>query len=538
METTLKQYWLAGYKTLPTLPDKSPVKGMSWKGGVNDLEKYTHGVGIICGEISGGLECLDFDNHQNTAKKVLSEFLTGETLEIYKKYKLPIERSLNGGFHLLYRCDVVGDNQKLAAVPVIGNGKWKPDVIIETRGEGGYFVAAPTEGYRVVRNNILKIARITPEEREVLIETAKSFNVWHQVIKVEQEEGERPGEIYNRKGEAIAEAKSALLSAGWTEVRDREWRRPEKDRGISATFGKVAENVFYCFSSNAHPFDSDSAYTPFQIVSLLEYGGDFKKFATELSKRYSDELTGGRGEERLIGGTGVKPVTESEYKGILRRAHIDLQIPISKPPIVMQIRDYEIGGSFERRLFTLGNFSCITGKSKSKKTFLTSLMLASATCNGMIEKKFISHLPDGKKHVVLFDTEQSEYDAYITAKRIPKILGAEWENFKAFDLREYSPKQRCEIIDFAIREFKNNIGYMVIDGIADLATAINDEEEASRVVSLLMKWTKVYNCHITTVIHQNKNDNYATGHLGSAIMKKSECVISVEKNDTEHRPQA
>lgn len=60
----------------------------------------------------------------------------------------------------------------------------------------------------------------------------------------------------------------------------------------------------------------------------------------------------------------------------------------------------------------------------------------------------------------------------------------------------------------------------MIDGIADLAMAINDEIEASRVVSLLMKWTKLYNIHITLVIHQNKNDEYATGHLGSAILKR------------------
>ncbi len=46
-----------------------------------------------------------------------------------------------------------------------------------------------------------------------------------------------------------------------------------------------------------------------------------------------------------------------------------------------------------------------------------------------------------------------------------------------------------------------------------------------------MKWTKVYNLHITVIIHQNKNDNYATGHLGSSITKKAECVMSVAKDE-------
>jgi len=534
METTLKQYWLAGLATLPTKPDKSPdVKG-TWKEGVKDLSQYKHGIGVICGNASQGLECIDFDNHFGDSQKVMAQFLTGDVKKIYEKYKLPIEKTLSGGFHLLYRCAVISGNQKLASRPKKDkNDKWVPDTIIETRGEGGYFVIAPTEGYKVVRNDILRIAKITPEEREVLLENARSFNTWHKVVPVEQEERERPGDVYNTKPEAAKEAKSALLEAGWTEVRDKEWRRPEKKHGISATFGRVAENVFYCFSSSAPPFDPNSAYTPFQVVTLLKYNGDFKAFATKLAKIYSEELPVNEQEkeEKKIGGSGLLPVTESEYEGILRKAHINLQVPVTNPPIVMRIKDYEIGEYVEKRMFTLGNFSCITGKSKSKKTFLTSLFLASATSNSMVERKFISNFPENKKYALLFDTEQSEYDAYVTAKRVHKILGAEWPNFGAFDLREYTPRQRCAIINHALsKQFKGNVGYVVIDGIADLATAINDEEEASRVASLLMKWTKIHNIHITTVIHQNKNDNFATGHLGSAIMKKAEMVISVTKS--------
>jgi len=46
-----------------------------------------------------------------------------------------------------------------------------------------------------------------------------------------------------------------------------------------------------------------------------------------------------------------------------------------------------------------------------------------------------------------------------------------------------------------------------------------------------MKWTKVYNIHILCIIHQNKHDNFATGWLGSSIMKKTEAIISVTKDD-------
>jgi len=112
------------------------------------------------------------------------------------------------------------------------------------------------------------------------------------------------------------------------------------------------------------------------------------------------------------------------------------------------------------------------------------------------------------------------------------MLGYYDEQFQAFDLREFTPLERCKMIERAIEKAQNYVSYVVIDGIADLAMAINDEIEASRVVSLLMKWTKQYNIHITLVIHQNKNDEYATGHLGSAILKKAECIISVKKDLT------
>ena len=128
-----------------------------------------------------------------------------------------------------------------------------------------------------------------------------------------------------------------------------------------------------------------------------------------------------------------------------------------------------------------------------------------------------------------FDTEQSTYEAFIVGKRIEKMLTHQKDEKGFFALREYEPLERCNIISHALEKFKDNIGYVLIDGIADLAKCNNDEEEATRVVSLLMKWTKIYNCHITVVIHQNKGDNFATGHLGSSIMKKSEVIISVEK---------
>ena len=534
MRKIAKEYMNHGLAVLPCKLDKSPDVNGSWKGGITDLSLYdkANGIGILCGEISGGLECLDFDAHFGDAKENISKFIK-EIQDIYDKYKFPIEKTQNGGFHFLFRCKQNRGNQKLASKPLLDpkTKKWKPDAIIETRGEGGYFVSAPTSGYKIIRNNILDIPEITIEERNIIISVCKSFNEWHDVIKDKFEEKDKPGDLFNQDVNSKDEMINCLKRHGWFEIKVGYWRRPNKKDGISATLGKVADNIFYNFSSNAYPFEPEKGYTPFQVVCLLDYKGDFSEFAKELSKRYEINVP----EKKEFGKINKKEEKKdkSELDKLLNQSYINLQIPVIKPPVIMKINDFENGEIAIKRLFTLSNFSAITGKSKSKKSYLATVFLAAATANYEIFNKISGNFPQNKRGVLLFDTEQSEYDAYIASNRVNRLINLNSENFGAFGLREFTPKERREIIGYALDLYKGNIGYIVIDGIADLAYTINNEEEASDIVNLLMKWTKVYNCHITVIIHQNKNDNYATGHLGSSILKKAEAIISVTKDDVD-----
>ena len=541
MIEALQKYNKLGIKCLPVQKSKMPIDGLkTWKGGIDIPQFYkdAYGIGLICGTDSGNLECLDIDNHSSDAKDIISNFINiPEINELYKKYNFPIESTMNGGYHIIYRCDeTLTGNTKLARRP-----KWnektnrhEPDAIIETRGEGGYFIADPTPGYKVVKNNISKIPVITLPERSVLFEVARSFNTWiDREKKNDNEQKDKPGDIYNNKSEAIIDARNCLLSAGWTETRPGMWCRPGKKGGISATFGQVAENVFYNFSSSAYPFEPDTGYRPFQIVALLKHNGDFSAFAKELTERYSDITRSSIPEKKKK----PDPLKENELEDILGKAYIDIDIPVNKPPICMYIHNKISGTSHYDtfRLFTLGNFSAITGKGKSKKTFLTSLILAAAATGNTIQDKFKGSLPANKTGVLLFDTEQSGYDAWITSKRVREIAESNIPNFGSFDLREFDPLQRCQIIDYGIKKYSDNLGFVIIDGIADLVKTINDEDEAVRVVTMLMKWSKKYNIHICNVIHQNKNDNYATGWIGSTIIKKAEAVLSVERDRSDRK---
>jgi|GEM_PF-6005831 len=533
MITAFKKYKASGLTCLPTAKDKLPAipKGESWLMGWNNESEYerSFGIGIVCGNLSGNLECLDFDNSFGDAKQVLSDFLQIEEIKsIYEKYKLPIQSTMSGGFHVLYRCSVVQGNQKLASRPKYDTitKKHKKTVLIETRGEGGYFCIDPTPGYKFVRNDIFKINNITPDEREILISGCKSFNTFAEIKQRQEENKDLPGNQFNNDPSSVNEMQKALRGAGWAEPREGLWLRPGKKKGITATLGKVAPGIFYNFSTNSDPFEDNHPYSAFQVVALLNYNGDFSRFAKELAVRYNSDTPKEEPKKE------VKTVNQLDE--IIKKCYIDIEVPVAKPPIIMRIKTKHGTDTIFTRVLTLGNFSAIYGKSKAKKTFLATLFMVCAARGGELDYTIQSDLPVNRRGVALFDTEQSNYDAYITAKRVCDMSGKHNRNFVSFDLREFTPFERCNIINRFIETKSNYVSYIVIDGITDLAMAINDEIEASRVVSLLMKWTKVYNVHITVIIHQNKNDNFATGHLGSSIMKKAECLISVTKDATDN----
>ena len=220
---------------------------------------------------------------------------------------------------------------------------------------------------------------------------------------------------------------------------------------------------------------------------------------------------------------------KNEIENMLLEARVDTSKKLERPPAIISRVEPGPGQYLYRRLFTLGNFSCLIGKAKSKKTFLLSLLTASAI---KPDQEFYSELPKNKSGILYFDTEQGDYDCQNTIQRIETMTGQK-NCLNAFSLRQFTPAQRCEIIEQAFLKWGENTGFCVIDGVADLATAVNDEVEATRVTSMFLRLTKVYNCHIATVLHQNKNDNFAMGWIGSQIMKKAEIIISVTKSKSD-----
>ena len=95
-------------------------------------------IAVVCGAVSGGLECLDFDAG-GEVWPAWAEMIEGERPGLLAR--LYMERSPRGGRHLVYRISGIDvPPQKLHAGRP---GSKKVEVLIETRGEGNYFVCCP-----------------------------------------------------------------------------------------------------------------------------------------------------------------------------------------------------------------------------------------------------------------------------------------------------------------------------------------------------------------------------------------------------------
>lgn len=253
------------------------------------------GLAIICGKVSGNVECLDFDNKLNNADEIFNKWTNIKPVnDILKKNLFPIERTLSGGFHVWYKCEFIQQNQKLAHITVdkIQN---KIETIIETRGEGGYCITAPSEGYELINGDFADIPIITPDERETLFIYSRMFDdtIIPERVTYSQNENsklsndnKKIGDLFQDLPNTKFEIKELLLKAGYNFCNSNNkgdfFTRPYKKGGVSACYNG---NTFFVFSSNDPYFTSGRAYNNFQIFTFLKHNGDFKAAAKELANR-------------------------------------------------------------------------------------------------------------------------------------------------------------------------------------------------------------------------------------------------------------
>lgn len=261
---------------------------------------HAKGLAIVCGPPSGNLELLDIDSKYDLTGTLFDDYMQAIKDNDQALYdKLMVIGTKNDGYHLYYRCDVICGNKKLARRATEEHERTNPDdkvrVLIESRGYRGYAIAPPTEGYRILRGE--SIPRITPDEREILWELARTFNqLVEEPVRSNtsrgynaKEYGLSPFEDYNNRGDIIG----LLESHNWKVVSENNekvvFRRPGKDIGTSGNYNKV-KKWFSVFTTSS-VFEPEKAYQPYAVYAVLECNKDFKEAARRL-------LAAGYGEKR------------------------------------------------------------------------------------------------------------------------------------------------------------------------------------------------------------------------------------------------
>jgi hypothetical protein len=225
-----------------------------------------------------------------------------------------------------------------------------------------------------------------------------------------------------------------------------------------------------------------------------------------------------------------------DFSKMFKQALIDPAEEIKPQPIALSIGTTEYKGTNYATPFgSYGDFSCIVGASKSKKTFFKSMLEASYIGGqANLYSPSIKGHDTKDKFVISFDTEQSTFHTQRVQRRVLEMVGANYDRYKTFSLRQYGPKERFDFIDWIVfeSEFKNNIGLMSIDGYVDLVTDFNSLEQATGLTEKLLQWTAKGMMHCTGILHKNFGTAKPVGHVGSSVLKKAETVVFIStEND-------
>ena len=169
----------------------------------------------------------------------------------------------------------------------------------------------------------------------------------------------------------------------------------------------------------------------------------------------------------------------------------------------------------------------ITGKAKSGKTFVTSMLMA---CCQIRDVLAFQRYGDEPLRVLWYDTEQSDESTQdILKNRVMRMVDGDGRLFDIFNVRGVAWKERRDLLCEAVTRCKPDL--VIVDGIRDLVNDINDGVLAQEVMEELMHLATEHDCCIVCVLHQNKSseDHNLRGWIGTELMNKAFEVYSCEK---------
>jgi hypothetical protein len=180
--------------------------------------------------------------------------------------------------------------------------------------------------------------------------------------------------------------------------------------------------------------------------------------------------------------------------------------------------------------FARGELIALTGKAKSGKTYVCSMLMALAVRAQLMG---LSRLHDEPLRVVWIDTEQSEDSTHeILCHRIGALINQPTpeELFFVYNLRRDNWQDRMQWVEMCIVQNKPDL--VIFDGIRDVVGDINNYTEAQNVLSKMLSLASWSGACIVCVLHQNKalEDKTLRGALGTELQNKSYETYECQKD--------
>ena len=182
---------------------------------------------------------------------------------------------------------------------------------------------------------------------------------------------------------------------------------------------------------------------------------------------------------------------------------------------------------FGKPCFPRRELVAITGKAKSGKTFVTSMLMACCQVSDVLS---FHREPESPLRLLWYDTEQSDESTQdILRNRVMRMADGGGKLFDIFNVRGVAWKERRKLLCEAVTRCKPDL--VIVDGIRDLVNDINDGVLAQEVMEELMHLATEHDCCIVCVLHQNKSgeDRNLRGWIGTELMNKAFEVYSCEK---------
>ena len=195
---------------------------------------------------------------------------------------------------------------------------------------------------------------------------------------------------------------------------------------------------------------------------------------------------------------------------------------------------------FGKPCFPRRELVAITGKAKSGKTYVTSMLMAEGVASPQPPPTgggVLMRAGDTPLRVVWYDTEQSDESTQDIlrnrimkmATNLPSRTGGVGGGLDIFNVRCVDWRQRRALLREAVVRYGPDL--VIVDGIRDLVNDINDGVLAQEVMEELLQLATSRECCIVCVLHQNKSgeDHNLRGWIGTELMNKAFEVYACEK---------